>query len=246
MRWRRKQWPDRFENRFAQQPTTELSFMDFESIARSQDPIFSYALGLNSSTSLAALEPDVGTFYFLDEIQTPNYYKPLRAFVHGRSYTDWHYHPDDETLMCQFGRSKTTYILPPTQATWDVFFEIAHEENWIGAADPNRFPKLKALKPIAVVVEPGDALYIPPNWWHAVECNDRTDRVGMTVAYCWGSPFHVRLDPRFPFRRFYLRNGRPLRRFQLGAAAALWGALRLVGWRTLPELPTTATPATVR
>ncbi len=239
MRWRQRHWPECFIERFASQRTTDLTIAEIAERAATDELVFAYAVGVDATTALAPLVEDVGKFDFVPNPGRPHYYKPLRAFVHGISYTDWHYHPDDSTLMCQFGRAKTVHLLPPCQATWDVFYEVAARENYIGTADPARFPRLKTLRPLRATVHPGDALYIPPNWWHAVACSERGAGLGVTLAYCWGSPWHIRLDPRFPFHRFYLRHGRPVRRVQLVGAAAAWSALRLVG-RTLAEIPKTA------
>ena len=198
--------------------------------------MFAYAQKVDSDTPLSGLESDIGQFDFLPRRRNTNSYAPLRAFLHGISYTDWHYHKDDETLMCQFGRSKVVHLLPPDQHTWDVFYEIGSRELRYGDADPAKYPGLATLKPRIAEVHPGDALYIPPNWWHAVACQEPSDRLGITLAYCWGSPWHILLEPRFPFRKFYIRHGPLRRRAQLAAAAVAWKGLDLAG-RTLPNVP---------
>lgn len=236
MRWRQQHWPDRFMEAFDEQVPTMLNFTELAELAASDEFVFAYAIGIDARSCLAALENDIGEFQFLPNPAPPNFYQRLRAFVHGTSYTDWHCHPDDETLMCQFGRSKTVHILPPDQNTWDVMTEVAQQENHIGPVGLKQFPRLKTLTPFVAEVHPGDAVYIPPNWWHAVQCVQQTRQLGVTVAYCWGSPPHIRMDPRFPFRRFYLRHGDWRRRLQLAAAAALWSTFALAG-KTLKNVP---------
>ncbi len=41
-------------------------------------------------------------------------------------------------------------------------------------------------------LEPGDALYIPPHWWHGVIAT--SDEVGVTVPVTWKSPLAVIAD----------------------------------------------------
>jgi len=54
------------------------------------------------------------------------------------------------------------------------------------------------------VVEPGDALYIPVYWWHAVQSMD--DAFGATVAATFPTPLHVSGDIRSPIARRVLRT----------------------------------------
>ena len=170
MRWRERHWPEKFAGAFNDEGSATVSFAALRDLVERDEIVFAYAVGIESDTALAALRSDVGGFDFVPDPRRPHYYKPLRAFVHGRSYTDWHYHPDDSTLMCQFGRTKTVHLLPPDDDTWDVFFEIARHKQRIGDSSADEYPKLCGLEPRQAVVEPGDALYIPPNWWHAVSC----------------------------------------------------------------------------
>ncbi len=236
MRWRRTLWPERFEPVFAAEASETADFSDLANLAAQNEVVFAYALELSRESSLAPLVDDIGNFPFLPDPGPTHYYKPKRAFVHGLSYTDWHYHPDDETLMCQFGRSKLVHMLPPSQQNWDVFYEVAEQVDIVGTARPDRFPRLKTLHPFVAQVHHGDAIYIPPNWWHAVDCAEAGRDCGVTVAYCWGSPLHIRSDPRFPFHRFYMRHGRLKNRLKVIAASVIWAGLSVTGGalRTIP------------
>lgn len=240
MSWRRRLWPDRFAPVFNAHPrgveSRIVSYAELVEMAASDEVVFAYAVKIDRSTGLSALHDDIGHFDIVPEPSRPHYYPPLRAFVHGISYTDWHCHPDDSTLMCQFGRSKTLHLLPPDQATWDVIYEVARHEERIGPADPDKFPGLRKLKPQVATVNPGDAIYIPPNWWHAVECTEQSEQLGITVAYCWGSPLHIRSDPRFPYRSIYAQHGRISNRLKMAVARLIWQTLAL-GGKTLDEIP---------
>lgn len=244
--WRQRLWPNRFASVFEAHArgvsASVVSYDEFIQLAASNELVFAYSVQIDESSSLSALHADIGGFNIVPHPGRPHYYKPLRAFVHGMSYTDWHCHPDDNTLMCQFGRSKTLHMLPPDQDTWDVMFDVARHEDRIGAADPDRFPGLKTLKPSVAVVHPGDAVYIPPNWWHAVECSETSTQLGITVANCWGSPLHIRCDPRFPYRNIYMQHGRRARQLQLVASTFIWRLLQLTG-KTLAEIPASTAAA---
>lgn len=240
MSWRRRLWPDRFAKVFDAHSrgvaSLVVSFDNLMELATSKDVVFAYSVKIDKSSSLSVLHDDIGGFDIVPNPGRPHYYPPLRAFVHGISYTDWHCHPDDNTLMCQFGRSKTLHLLPPDQFTWDVMLDVAQHEDRVGPADPERFPRLKTLKPRVAVVNPGDAIYIPPNWWHAVACTEEAAQLGVTVAWCWGSPLHIRSDPRFPYRSIYAQHGPITNRLKMAAAAIVWRALALSG-KTLAEIP---------
>ena len=60
---------------------------------------------------LASIADDVLGFPFLKNAARPRLYGPKRAFVFRNSYTDWHYHVTDETLMCQVKAPKETLLL---------------------------------------------------------------------------------------------------------------------------------------
>ena len=240
LRWRRLLWPDRFGSVFAEHdrgvPSYAVSYDELLKLVASNETVFAYSEEISQTSRLSAIHADVGGFDIVPRQTRPHYYKPVRAFLHGVSYTDWHAHADDSTLFCPFGRSKTVYMLPPDQGTWDVVFGVAKEKVRIGTADTDGFPGLKRLRPRVAVVHPGDALYIPPNWWHAVECDEESPRLGISVAYCWASPLHLRSDPRFPNRSFYRSFSRPSVRLKLAVAPFVWRFLRLAG-KTLPEIP---------
>ncbi|MEM1187110.1 MAG: cupin-like domain-containing protein [Pseudomonadota bacterium] len=226
LKWREKLWPEALPPQQPVQIDEEVSFEALLARAAENEFAFCYATDFDEASNLAPLRYAIGSTPIVTQ-RPPRHYRPLRAFLHGRSYTDWHYHPNDETLMCQFGRRKTVYLLPPTQPVWDVLMEVARDKPYIGLGRPDSFPRLQALEPMRVTVNPGDALYIPPHWWHAVECSGDSAGLGMTLALCWGSPQLVRLDPRFPHQRLRFSLGPARKRIKLGIGAGAWAALRL-------------------
>ena len=119
--WRRRLWPDRFSRVFETHSrgvaSEVVSYDELLELAASKQVVLAYAVKIDESSELSALRADIGGFDLVPNPRRPHYYVPLRAFVHGISYTDWHSHPDDNTLTCQFGRTKTVHLLPPNQST---------------------------------------------------------------------------------------------------------------------------------
>lgn len=142
---------------------------------------------------------DIGKFRFLQNPRKTMGYAPLRAFFYRQSYTDWHCHPADETLMTQVVGAKEVLLLPPDDQSWDALYPVVCQKGYLYDVDLEAFPAVGKLRPLRAVVGAGDALYIPVYWWHAVASAD--DSCGVTVAACFGTPPHVAGDLRHPFAR---------------------------------------------
>jgi len=152
--------------------------------------LHSYPLGKRSI--LERLSKDVLDFPFLKAPVPPKSYPPCRTFIYRKSYTDWHFHPIDETLMCQVRGSKEVLLIGPGGESFADLFAIGQTAGFVYSVDIERFPKYEAIHPYRVLVSQGDALYIPPYWYHAVQAAD--NEWGITVAKCWGSPSKVDRD----------------------------------------------------
>jgi len=119
-------------------------------------------------------------------------------FVGRRSYTDSHEHGGQDAFMCQLAGAKEVILHPPDHLHAMALYASPDLDNWspvrFFSVDPKRFPMFAANKPWKAVVNPGDALYIPNPWWHAVIALD--DEVGVTVT-CWCRPIRlVRSHPQ--------------------------------------------------
>jgi len=127
---------------------------------------------------------DIAGFKFFPSPPMPREYYRSRAFIYRRAATAWHYHGIDETLMCQVKGTKRVAVLPPDIPTpKKVMYYLQNELYMEGVKlDPNL-----DLKPMIADVEEGDALYIPPYWFHAVV--PLGGEIGFTLAYCWKSPW---------------------------------------------------------
>ena len=138
---------------------------------------------------LSDLRMDLGRFAFLKRAEPAFLVPPARQFVYRNAGTAWHYHAFDETFMCQAVGSKKVGMLstdnPSNKALCDIFFREEYYDN------PQVFGTLEdaALDWFSADLDEGDALYIPPLWWHGVSTTSPS--FGMTVAVTWRSPLAV-------------------------------------------------------
>ena len=126
------------------------------------------------------------------------------------------------------GRRRFT-LLPPEQAANLHVGPLDHAPTGtplslvdFRAPDFERFPRFRDALPHARVfeLEPGDAIYIPPLWWHHVES---LERFNVLVNYWWKGAFDAPGDPGSMFDALMLcvlrLDGMPV-----GQRRA-WGAL---------------------
>ena len=141
-------------------------------------------------------------FPFLPHPPRPRlFYSGWALMFYKNSYSDWHFHPGAEAIMCQVLGTKDVLLLPPTQESWDQIVPI-HRTQWkVYDVDVTQAPAYRDIRPYHVVVEPGDGLFLPVNWWHAVQARPR--EFGITVPVTWDSPFR---DLRQPATRHFLRT----------------------------------------
>jgi hypothetical protein len=106
--------------------------------------------------------------------------------------TTWHYHGFDETLMCQVVGNKRVGLLKVGNPYHKILCNIFYREDYY--EDPSVFYELADanLQWFSADLEDGDALYIPPLWWHGVAAT--SDRAGVTAPIVWRSPPHIIAD----------------------------------------------------
>ncbi len=132
---------------------------------------------------------DLGRVSFLSRAEPAFSYPPARYFFYRNAGTTWHYHPFDETLMCQIVGAKKIGLLnvdtPLNKTVRDIFFRESYY------ADAAAFDALGNvdLPWCSATLEEGDSLYIPPLWWHGVI--PLSESFGATATVTWRSPLHV-------------------------------------------------------
>lgn len=123
------------------------------------------------------------------------------CFVGRRSYTDSHEHQGADAFMCQVRGAKEIILPPPPPP--DAFhcrglYASRWTHNWSPVrffdVDLGRFPRFADTRPWKALVGPGDAVYIPDPWWHAVVSAD--DQLEITVTKWFKPPFLTLSSPQ--------------------------------------------------
>lgn len=194
-------FPHRNYNNSEKQNLNSQSFSFHKAISKlysEEDKIFSIpGENIANESTLSELKKDLKGFSFISSLSRPRYYFQRRIFLYRGAATAWHYHSVDETLMCQVNGSKMTVLLPPETPNIEYVSNFLTNELQL---EGHKFDPLIKIKPFATIVEEGDALYIPPYWYHGVAPTDMN--VGFTLAHCWRSPIHKLGD----FSNFFVRR----------------------------------------
>lgn len=129
---------------------------------------------------------DLADFSFLSRRALPLADGPRALFIYRRAATAWHVHYCDETLMCQVNGAKQVILLPPDMPRASYVTEFLEHEQFLKGEQMD--PSLE-LRPHGAIVEEGDALYIPPHWFHCVVPRD--GEAGFTSLTVFRSPWHI-------------------------------------------------------
>ena len=111
-----------------------------------------------------------------------------------------HYDTRDNLAGVAFGRRKFTvfppdqtpnlYLGPALQSPGGVPISLVDIQN----PDYERFPKYRfaEAESMSALLEPGDVIYIPSPWWHAVQS---LDAFNMLINYWWSEPGQSEVPP---------------------------------------------------
>ena len=132
---------------------------------------------------------DLGRVPFLLSAEPAFTYPPARYFFYRNAGTTWHYHPFDETLMCQVVGAKKIGLLNTDTAANAAIRDIFLKEDYYDDAAAFRELEDVDLSWFSATLEEGDGLYIPPLWWHGV--TPLGESFGATASVTWRSPLHV-------------------------------------------------------
>jgi hypothetical protein len=153
---------------------------------------------------------DLGEYTFLGGLdKKPRMYPRDRIFIYRNASTEWHYHPFDETITTQLAGSKRFSLFRLTADNWLPNSALIESKAHHRPDGARAFPADRPLLKYEGVLDAGDAVYIPPFWWHGVDPADTG--IGYTLAHCFRTPV-ARLaawkDPvtRRVFRQIAARN----------------------------------------
>jgi jumonji domain-containing protein 7 len=164
--------------------------MEFESFidlmqAEEPPPLKQYVGGVGLKQYLRELKSDLAVPRFVDQ----NMPAGMTHFFFGRdTVTGYHFHPFHQAVLAQTVGTKRILLLPPS-ATASLYPELPLSPyfNWsrvnVERPDLARFPKYAALQPIECELHPGEMLFIPVHWWHAVHGLGKA----ISVTFFWSA-----------------------------------------------------------
>jgi hypothetical protein len=146
-------------------------------------------LGIVVEARTTELLADLGGLSFMSGAQPAFTYEAARFFFYRNAGTLWHFHSFDETLMSQIMGSKKIGLLKTNTPSYPRLRALFCSEGYYD--DPAAFDGFddSGLEWFSAELNAGDALYIPPLWWHGVIPTHET--FGATTAVTWRSPPHV-------------------------------------------------------
>ncbi|WP_298191208.1 cupin-like domain-containing protein [Novosphingobium sp.] len=110
-----------------------------------------------------------------------------RLWIGNASHVACHYDAY-ENLACVIAGQRRFTLYPP-DTIGDLYVgpidhTMAGQPASLASADPARFPRFAgaAARAITVELEPGDALFLPKLWWHAVEA---TSPINLMLNHWW-------------------------------------------------------------
>lgn len=178
--------------------TVEMTMQRYlEVMASDGDPEMCYLAQTKLDEYLPELVDDITVPELLAQQPAPG-----AAFFLGReSVTALHYHTRDEALLCMVGGRKEVTLYAPHDFDrlgyhpWPSYrFNFSRID--FTAEPETDHPELLRAQPYRVVVEPGDALFIPLYWSHWTRNLD----LGTSVTFFWPSRDNLWTPPGLALR----------------------------------------------
>jgi hypothetical protein len=135
------------------------------------------------------------------------------------TFTDAHYHTGTHALVGQIYGKKRALLYRPEDSRLLYPYPVYHPHfntSRVDVVDPDlaKFPRFRTARALEAVLEPGDALFIPVHFWHAIQ----TEGISLSAALFWKA--RVR-DFRFPVPGLQGMAGKWLSRLTRAGAAAI-------------------------
>lgn len=164
-----------------------MTFGDAIDLIFSDDGACHYIMQQSMRKSFPELLGDVRRHYLLDRMKIP---LQTNIWIGADGCkTPLHYDLSDNFLVQVLGTKKLT-LFPPEASdgvypSQDKGIEHTSRLNVFAPIDPVDYPLYQHAAGMAheVVLNPGDVLYIPRSWWHAVE----TVEASVSVNVWWGA-----------------------------------------------------------
>jgi hypothetical protein len=91
-----------------------------------------------------------------------------------------------ENIYFQLIGRKRFFLYPPAYTPWLYSYPLRSALPNYSRFDPeapdyDRFPLSRDVQPLEVILEPGDAMYLPSRWWHQVRSLD----VSVSFNFWW-------------------------------------------------------------
>jgi Cupin-like domain len=194
-------------------------------------------------------KPDLGDFSFFQDLhrKAPRFNSTHTVFAYKNQSRDWHYHLVDEAITTQLRGSKRFSLFRLDKSNWHRYALLLENNYHLIRGSHRWLPPASSLTKYEATLEAGDAIYIPPFYWHAVEPVNH--EFGVTLARSFATPMAHVASWREPMFRsivqWLFRTGRarylpavPLL-LALSAAARLWTGER---WRVASDAIDTYPP----
>jgi hypothetical protein len=148
----------------------------------------------------------------LGDVQRPSLFpdeEPLNAVMYmgSRQFSQLHYHPQGSATLCQVFGHKRLWLYPPDQTRYLYKYPWYSDNSNMSLTtsptpDPATFPKFSQAKAIELVIGPGELLFIPIYWWHAIQ----NEELNIAVVFFWYRSARSRWLPPAGMRAQYFRE----------------------------------------